>query len=212
MQSNGGTVVPLEKDANIRIADHIRKDAPPGSYSWRYIDKCVHDGERVNLAHYIIGRPEGTSRAVGSSEPAKATRTRFTTADDEILTKWVLEREKIGEPIKGNKIYEELEAEVWPPLPFRANRSWRTNNTCCSTLATPCSHGGIDGSRSSSIRKGYIYRMPSRQNYNHPRHRRFPPVEVRGGLLRAPGPEQHQLTSQYPLQGSRFQRRTTNCS
>lgn len=31
-QANGGEVLLLEKTANVKIVDHARKEAPPGSY------------------------------------------------------------------------------------------------------------------------------------------------------------------------------------
>lgn len=31
-QANGGEVLPLEKTADVKIVDHARKEAPPGSY------------------------------------------------------------------------------------------------------------------------------------------------------------------------------------
>lgn len=31
-QANGGDILPLEKHADVKIVDHARKEAPPGSY------------------------------------------------------------------------------------------------------------------------------------------------------------------------------------
>lgn len=31
-QANGGEILPLEKHADVKIVDHARKEAPPGTY------------------------------------------------------------------------------------------------------------------------------------------------------------------------------------
>ena len=115
--------------------DHARKDNVPGtsvlpifpecfpkartdrksSYSWQYIDKSVKNGVLENLDDHRVGEPARTVRAVGSvnSMPKKSTRTPFTAEDDRILTEWVTGYGARGGYVLGNKIYEQLAAEVW---------------------------------------------------------------------------------------------------
>ncbi|EAQ85273.1 hypothetical protein CHGG_09287 [Chaetomium globosum CBS 148.51] len=52
IKDNGGKIVELEKHADILIADHIWKDCPPRSVSWKYINDCVAAGELVNIEDY----------------------------------------------------------------------------------------------------------------------------------------------------------------
>lgn len=112
VQNNGGTIENLEKNAQILIADHVRRDAPPGSYSWQLIEKAVTAGSLPeDIEDYRI-KPKGTVRAVGASAPGKSTRTPFTKADDDILIKWVLKAERRGVSAKGNEMYKSLEETV----------------------------------------------------------------------------------------------------
>lgn len=96
------------------IADHLVRPqaAPAGSYSWLWIENSVKNGFLEDKEGYLVGRPAGTSRPVGSAEPTKSTRTPFTAEDDLILTKWVLAAEKRGESTKGNVLYEKLAKQV----------------------------------------------------------------------------------------------------
>ncbi|KAI9650609.1 hypothetical protein NHQ30_000627 [Ciborinia camelliae] len=109
-QSNGGEVTKIEKNAEILIADDARKDTPPGSISWKFIEESTKAGELVDIEKYRCGAPVGAIEKQGSAtaKPAKTTRTPFTTEDDRILTEWVLEAERNGRSTKGNKIYMEL--------------------------------------------------------------------------------------------------------
>lgn len=105
-------MVPLEKQADMLIADHARKDAPPDSYSWRFLDNSIKNGQLEEKDDHLIGRPVGSSRPVASGAPAKGTRTKFTPEDDTLLAKWVLDYERKGYQTKGNMIYQDLEAKV----------------------------------------------------------------------------------------------------
>ncbi|TEY70091.1 hypothetical protein BOTCAL_0111g00090 [Botryotinia calthae] len=106
IQANGGEVEKLEKNAENIIADGARKDAPPGSITWKFIEDSAKAGKLVDLEEYRCGE-----RA--AAQPAKTRRTLFTTEDDRILTQWVLEGERLGRFIKGNELYIEL-AERYP--------------------------------------------------------------------------------------------------
>jgi hypothetical protein len=102
----------LEKLADIMIADHARKDAMPGSYSWTWIEKSVKNGKLEDLEAHRAGPVAGISRPVGSSQPTRNTRTPFTAADDRALALWVTNAEKQGLSTKGNDIYQQLERIV----------------------------------------------------------------------------------------------------
>ncbi|KAK7942704.1 TRF2-interacting telomeric protein/Rap1 C terminal domain-containing protein [Apiospora aurea] len=120
-QNNGGQIVALEKNADFMIADHVRKDSPQGSYSWKWIEDSVKKGKLLDADDYLIGgKPEEQPRA-GPSAPGKSTRTPFTEEDDRILMQWVLRRERQGESILGNKIYQELAIKN----PRHTFQSWR---------------------------------------------------------------------------------------
>jgi hypothetical protein len=98
--------------ADIMIADHARKDAVPGSYSWTWIEKSVQKGILEDLEAHRAGPVAGTSRSVGSSQPTRNTRTPFTAADDRALALWVTNAERQGLSTKGNEIYQQLERIV----------------------------------------------------------------------------------------------------
>ncbi|THV50902.1 hypothetical protein BGAL_0131g00070 [Botrytis galanthina] len=108
IRSNGGEVEKIEKNAGIIIADGVRKDSPPGSISWKFIEESAKAGKLVDMEEYRCGASERAN-----AQPAKSTRTPFTAEDDRILTQWVLEGERLGRKIKGNELYIEL-AERYP--------------------------------------------------------------------------------------------------
>ncbi|PNP51557.1 hypothetical protein THARTR1_07813 [Trichoderma harzianum] len=118
IQSNSGVVVALEKDADMLIADHARKDAPLGSYSWKYITESVNAGIIQVEDKYLIGPPPNQRQSVLTGAHAKHTRTRFTEQDDAIVAKWILMH---GINTAGNKMYMELE-DAYPHHPWQ---SWR---------------------------------------------------------------------------------------
>lgn len=110
LQNNGGTVVPLEKNADILIADHARKDVPAGSYSWKFITESVENGIIQIKDRYRIGRdPDLPRPAGGGVRGTKSTRTPFTIDDDAGLAKWVLAHTVDR---TGNKIFQEFESIV----------------------------------------------------------------------------------------------------
>lgn len=111
----------LEKFADILIADSERKDAPPNSVSWKYIDLSVRNGVLEDVEKHRIHRPSAAQRAVGSTAPAKKTRTKFTLHDDMILTKHVHEMEAMGESVGGNGMWPILEAKC----PNHTWQSWK---------------------------------------------------------------------------------------
>ncbi|ESZ95605.1 hypothetical protein SBOR_4001 [Sclerotinia borealis F-4128] len=119
IQSNGGEVTKFEKKADILIADGARKDVPPGSVSWNFIEESAKAGKLVDIEKHRCGAPAGTIREQGSAQPAKTTRTPYTAEDDRLLTKWVLKAERMGRSTKGNQIYMEFET-LYPRHTFQS--------------------------------------------------------------------------------------------
>ncbi|KAL9099473.1 MAG: hypothetical protein Q9163_005036 [Psora crenata] len=122
VRANGGEVVLLEKQADVRIVDHARKEALPGTHSYTYIEKSIRNACPENLEDHVVGPPEGTVRSIGSiAQPPKVTRNKYTPEDDCILWDWVnTNPQKIG-GTDGNEIYKQLEAKH-PQHPWQ---SWR---------------------------------------------------------------------------------------
>ncbi|KAF5025583.1 hypothetical protein F66182_2327 [Fusarium sp. NRRL 66182] len=118
IEQNGGEVKPLEKQADMLIADHARKDVPPGSYSWKFIDDSVKNGIVQIKDRYLIGRHPDIPRPVGSNLPKKSTRTPYTREDDARLAKWALAH---ADEVKGNKIWQNYERIN----PRHTAQSWR---------------------------------------------------------------------------------------
>ncbi|PKS12887.1 hypothetical protein jhhlp_000227 [Lomentospora prolificans] len=117
VEENGGTVVALDKRADILIADHARQDVPPNSFSWRFIDESVKEGRLLEREDYRIGRARNEPRRVASREPTKGHRNAFSAADDLILAAWVSKHENLS----GNVIYTQLERLY----PHHSWQSWR---------------------------------------------------------------------------------------
>ena len=111
IQSNGGRVVKLETQADYIIADHFRRDCPPGSLSYQFIDAAIRSSSLPDPQDHLAGPPQGTVRDVGSTVPGKQTRTPFTAEDDKVLWQWVERSRLEGGLVKGNEIYKQLEAK-----------------------------------------------------------------------------------------------------
>ncbi|KAG5918926.1 hypothetical protein E4U42_006700 [Claviceps africana] len=114
LRRNGGRVVPQEKDAQVLIADHARKDAPLHSVSWKYITDSVANGCAQLTDRYCL-RPRASAEISGG---AKLTRSGFTNAEDAALANWVLSHSRDR---TGNEIYKKF-AESHPSHPWQ---SWR---------------------------------------------------------------------------------------
>jgi len=165
-------VLPVEKHADIKIVDHARKDALPGtcvtplslclliirrspdlivcSYSYTYIERSIRNGVLEDLEDHAVGPPAGTVRSVGSViHPAKTTRTKFTPEDDRILWLWVEQTPQQGGGTDGNIIYKQLEAKVMRALYSVASSIDQL--FLCRTPDTHGSHGEIAGSNTSRV-------------------------------------------------------------
>lgn len=112
IKNNGGQVVSLEKHSDYVIADHLRKDAPPGSISYEFIDHSVREGALARPEAYPAGPPAGGVRDAGSSRPTKAGRAAYTADEDRILYEWVRNAEEQGGGVVGNEIYKQLQLKV----------------------------------------------------------------------------------------------------
>ena len=134
----------LDKLADVVIADHARKDSPPGSISWTYIQKSVQKGRLEYEENHRAGPTLHQARAVGSTLPTRIGRTPFTAEDDRILWEWVIRAERKGVSNKGNELYKQLEAKVGCSM-IKNMFQYRTN--FYSILDIPISHGGIVSSR-----------------------------------------------------------------
>lgn len=111
IEKYGGLNVRVEAQADYKIADHARKDAPDGSISYRFIEEAVRIGEIPDVEKHTIGQPGNVTRTTGTTSTAgnKPTRTPFTAADDRILWEWVTSS---TEAEKGNVLYDQLALKV----------------------------------------------------------------------------------------------------
>lgn len=114
-QQNGGRVLINDKQADMLIGDCARKDQPPGSYSWKFIETSVRNGVLHDKEDFLIGGVPAASRPAGSSQPQKKTRTAFTEKDDQILAAFVAAKVKEGFAAKGNQLYQALASKVCGP-------------------------------------------------------------------------------------------------
>ena len=122
IRANGGRIVRLELQADYIIADHMRKDCPPTSLSYTFVEAAIRNGAIPDPNDHRAGPAPGAIRAIGSSTvPAKATRTPFTPQDDRDVCNWVHKCQQEGQAIKGYEIYKQLEA-INPRHTFQ---SWR---------------------------------------------------------------------------------------
>jgi hypothetical protein len=101
--------VPIEKNADNLIVDVLKKDAPAGALSYKFIEDSVKYGYIQVKDSYYVGPDPDDPRPVGAGTAAKGTRTMFTAEEDAILAKWVLAR---GGVSSGNVIYQDLAKQV----------------------------------------------------------------------------------------------------
>jgi len=114
IRRNGGELRPLEKSADIQIADHVRRSQnAPGTVSYEWIDKSIKAAELLSLEDFPAGPLEATPRPVGAGNlrPAKTSRNAYTSEDDAFLIAEVAAAERQGLLLKGNEIYKQIEAK-----------------------------------------------------------------------------------------------------
>ena len=106
-QQHGGTVLPTEKGADVRVGDHL-KSAYAGMTSYKWIEECCSRGHLVDHEPYRIGAPR---RGTAGVAHRSARRNEFTPEDDRLLIEF-LKRHAAHGAICGNKIYESFAQEV----------------------------------------------------------------------------------------------------
>lgn len=122
VKANGGEVVQLEKQADILLVDHTRKNPAPGTHSYKYVDLSIRKGRLENLDDHVVSAASRANRPVGSVTIApKGSRNPYTDADDQFLWNWVKPLEEAGAATAGNSIYQQLEAAN----PRHTYQSWR---------------------------------------------------------------------------------------
>lgn len=151
--------MPLEKNANIVIADHARKGAPPGSISWKFIEQSVVKGELEDVDDHRAGPPAGTIREVGSAQPGRKGRTPFTAEDDRILMEWCVKAERKGLSLRGNDLYKQLEAKVKRTTYLCWGHRLTNGRRIIDTLS---SHGETIGSRTYQIARDLLWLKKTR--------------------------------------------------
>lgn len=122
VKANGGEVVQLEKQADILLVDHKRKNAAPGTHSYKYVELSIRNGRLENLEDHVVGGTSRTDRPVGSVTMApKGGRNNYTEAEDQLLWNWLKPLEDAGAATAGNEIYKQLETRN----PRHTYQSWR---------------------------------------------------------------------------------------
>ena len=121
-QLNGAEIVPLEKQAHILLVDHMRKNQPPGTTSYRFVELSIRKGALEDLDDHAVGAVTRVARPVGSVTTAsKGGRTPFTDAEDQFLWNLIQPLREKGAPWKGNEVYKQIE-QMNPRHTFQ---SWR---------------------------------------------------------------------------------------
>lgn len=119
---NGATIVDIDKQADIKLVDHARKNQAPGTHSYRYVELSIRRGELEDLASHAVGAPTRVSRPVGSTVTApRSGRVPYTEADDQFLWNWMIPFEENGGAYKGNEVYKQIEQAN----PRHTFQSWR---------------------------------------------------------------------------------------
>lgn len=120
--SNGAEVVPLEKQADVLLVDHLKKNHPPGTHSYRFVELSIKTGQLEDLDNHRVGTTTRAERPVGSviTSP-KGGRVPFTEAEDQFLWNMIKPYMNQGGSWKGNEIYKQIE-RINPRHPFQ---SWR---------------------------------------------------------------------------------------
>ncbi|CAG7922056.1 unnamed protein product [Penicillium olsonii] len=142
INKHGGIVVLLERDSDVMIVDHKRKNLPHDTYSYQYVELSIAKGKLEDLEDHRAG--PSAPRPMGASNiPTKSKRSIFTLEEDRIVYDWIQHFGKTpGAPIKGVKLYQDLSELVTYnltiPLCSRINQeqfpshpwqSWRSRYT-----------------------------------------------------------------------------------
>ncbi|KAI9046280.1 putative transcription factor Rap1 [Aspergillus affinis] len=110
IERNGGLVRLFEKDAEIKLVDHMKRhlrNIPANAFSYRFVEDSIRQGRLQKLEDYRCA--SSAPRPVGATNlPSRGHKILYTVQDDQELWDWVQTYE--GDPsasIKGNKIYQE---------------------------------------------------------------------------------------------------------
>jgi len=121
-EANGATIVQLDKQADIILVDHARKQNAPGTYSYQYVERSIRNGRLENLDDHAVGAATRADRPVGSVVTApKRGRCAFTEEEDQFLWNWMKPFEEQGGSWKGLAIYKQIENA----RPRHTYQSWR---------------------------------------------------------------------------------------
>ncbi|KAL4804509.1 Rap1 Myb domain-containing protein [Aspergillus unguis] len=210
VEENGGIVRLLEKDADILIVDHKRKNLPPNTYSYQFIEKSIQRGILQDLDDYKAG--PSSMRPVGATNvPTRGHRLAYTTQDDQFLYDYMQPYERSGgASIRGNKIYQELAAQN----PRHTYQSWRdrylkrvrgqprpggkletASTTTASEEAPRDPHPGRDTphrSREATQRNERLQRPEEKKR------KRSPEATVNGHHSKSPSSAQQRVTPRSP--------------
>ncbi|KAI0142867.1 hypothetical protein GGR57DRAFT_508465 [Xylariaceae sp. FL1272] len=108
IEENGGTVAKAEKQASILLVDPAKPDPPPGSYSYKLIEDAIKEGSLDKKEQYLCRPPISDLTVASPSAASKTTRNKFTPEEDRMLMQFVIDSERLGEPIGGNEIYKQF--------------------------------------------------------------------------------------------------------
>ncbi|OAL73666.1 hypothetical protein A7D00_1694 [Trichophyton violaceum] len=120
IEAHGGRVVILEKDADILLVDHLKKENKPGTYSYQFVERSIRQRVLQEPSEFLVGAPRGSVRQPAMG-PAKRYRKQFTAEDDQILYDWMERYKMAGGAVSGNKIYQQLEQQH----PNHTWQAWR---------------------------------------------------------------------------------------
>ncbi|CAG8253084.1 unnamed protein product [Penicillium salamii] len=125
IQKHGGVVVLMEKDADVKLVDHKRKNLPKDTFSYQYVERSIANCQLEDLEAHRSG--PSAPRPMGATNiPTKGKRSVYTLGDDQIVFDWIYHFAKSpGAPVQGNKFYQDL-SELFPSHPWQ---SWRSRYT-----------------------------------------------------------------------------------
>lgn len=112
IERHGGVIVKLDSNADHIIADHLRRDCPPGSLSYTWIETSVRDQRLADKDSHRAGPSTGPVRVAPGLQRPSGGRVPFTAQDDIVLWNWVQQHGSKSKGILGNELYKQLEAVV----------------------------------------------------------------------------------------------------
>jgi hypothetical protein len=139
-EANGAEIVPLEKQAHVRLVDHARQNQAPGTHSYKFVEQSIRTGVLEDLDAHRIGVTARVDRPVGSKVTGPSgKRNPYTEEEDQFLYNFVKPFELKGGAWKGNEIYKQIE-RVRPRHPYQSwreryiNRVSKSNRTITATI------------------------------------------------------------------------------